>query len=125
MGTSTANTGSTHYPDRICDGNLPAGQRKVNHWFDTSCFAAPALYKFGNAGRNIVTAAGLGGWDLGAHRDFRLTEQIGLTYRAEFFNLLNKANFGYPNRTIGSAAAGTITSVWPARQIQFALRLHG
>ena len=39
-------------------------------------------------------------------------------------NDLNKANFGYPSTSIGSLSAGTITSVGPARQIQFALRLH-
>jgi hypothetical protein len=124
MSTTTSNTGTTQYPDRVCDGNLPASQRTVQHWFDTSCFKAPALYTFGNAGRNIMIAPGYWSWDFGAHKDFRLTEQFGLTFRAEFFNFLNKANFGYPSTSIGSLSAGTITSVGPARQIQFALRLH-
>jgi hypothetical protein len=63
--------------------------------------------------------------DFCVHKDFRLTEKVGLAYRAEFFNLLNKANFAYPTTSIGSAAAGTITSiVGNARQIQFALRVH-
>jgi hypothetical protein len=39
--------------------------------------------------------------------------------------VLNRANFGLPNGSIGSAAQATITSVITnARQIQFALRLH-
>jgi hypothetical protein len=46
-------------------------------------------------------------------------------FRAEFFNVLNRANFGLPSGSIGSAAAGTITTVVTnARQVQFALRLH-
>jgi hypothetical protein len=45
-------------------------------------------------------------------------------YRAEFFNMLNKPNFGYPNTRIGGPTAGTIRSVGPARQMQFALRLR-
>src|ERR1700722_856272 len=125
MATTTSNTGTFQYPNRICDGNLSSGQRTLQHWFNTSCFVAPALYTFGNAGRNIIIAPGLGTWDLGAHKDFRVTEKVGLTFRGEFFNVLNKANFGYPSTSIGSIAAGTITSVvTTGRQIQFALRLH-
>ena len=125
MATSTANTGTTQYPNRVCNGNLPSSQRTIQKWFDTSCFVAPPLYTWGNAGRNIIIAPGLVTWDLGAHKDFRITERTGITFRAEFFNVLNKANFGYPNRSIGSLAAGTITSVvTTGRQTQFALRLH-
>ena len=70
-------------------------------------------------------APGLETWDLGAHKDFRITEKFGLTYRAEFFNILNKANFAYPGSSVGSLTAGTIRSVvTTGRQIQFALRLH-
>jgi hypothetical protein len=93
-------------------------------WFNTSCFTTPALYTFGNAGRNIIIAPGLATLDFSAHKDFRLTERFGLTYRAEFFNSLNKPNFGYPSTSIGSLTAGTITSVGTGRQIQMALRLH-
>ena len=125
MATSTSNTGTTQYPNRVCDGNLPSSQRNIHHWFDTNCFTAPPIYTFGNAGRNIMIAPGLETWDLGAHKDFRITEKFGLTYRAEFFNVLNKANFAYPSTSIGSLAAGTITNiVTTGRQIQFALRLH-
>src|SRR5579872_2203836 len=125
---STSNTGTGQYPDRICDGNLPTSQRTIHKWFDTSCFAAPAIYTFGNAGRNIIIAPGLVTWDLGVDKDFSITEQTGITFRSEFFNTLNKPNFGYPNTSIGSLAAGTITSVLipgnTGRQIQLALRLH-
>jgi hypothetical protein len=125
MATSTANTGTTQYPNRVCNGNLPNSQRTIQQWYQTSCFQAPALYTWGNAGRNIVIAPGLVTWDLGAHKDFSITERTGITFRAEFFNVLNKPNFGYPNTSIGNLAAGTITSVvTTGRQIQFALRLH-
>ena len=96
----------------------------MRHWYDTSCFVAPPNFTFGNTGRNIIIAPGYASWDFGAHKDFRITERTGLTFRGEFFNFLNKENFGYPGSSIGSATAGTISSVGPARQIQFALRLH-
>ena len=125
MATTTSNTGTFQRPNRVCDGNLPSDQRTIQRWFDTSCFVSPPLYTFGNAGRNIIQAPGLVTWDLGAHKDFRITERTGITLRGEFFNVLNKPNFGYPNTSIGSLTMGTITSVVTTeRQIQFALRLH-
>jgi hypothetical protein len=125
MSTTTSNTGTFQRPNRVCDGNLSADQRTIQQWFNTSCFVAPPLYTFGNAGRNIIQAPGLVTWDLGAHKDFRITEGVGVTLRGEFFNVLNKANFGYPSTSIGSLTAGTITSVvTTGRQIQMALRLH-
>ena len=88
-------------------------------------FVNPPIYTFGNAGRNVLIGPGLFTRDLGADKDFRMNERLGLQFRSEFFNVLNRANFGLPNGSVGSAAAGTITSVVTnARQIQFALRLH-
>jgi outer membrane receptor protein involved in Fe transport len=125
LATPTANTGTFTRPNRICDGNLPSSKQTINAFYNTSCFVAPPLYTFGNAGRNILIGPGLGTWDLGADKDFALTERFALQFRSEFFNVLNRANFGLPNGSIGSAAQGTITSVITnARQIQFALRLH-
>ena len=125
VASSTSNTGTTQYPNRICNGNLSPSQRTIQHWFDTSCYVTPPLYTFGNAGRNVMIAPGLVEWDFGAHKDFRLTERFGLTFRGEFFNILNKANFAYPSTSIGSLTAGTITSVvTTGRQTQLALRLH-
>lgn len=100
-------------------------QRSINEWYDVACFVNPALYTFGNTGRNVLIGPGLFSWDLGADKDFRLNEQLGLQFRLEFFNILNRPNFGLPSGSIGSAAAGTITTVLTSgRQIQFALRLH-
>lgn len=125
LATPTANTGTFTRPNRICDGNLPSSQQKINAFYDTSCFVAPALYTFGNTGRNVLIGPGLGTWDVGADKDFLLTERFRLQFRSEFFNILNRANFGLPNGSIGSSAQGTITSVITnARQIQLALRLH-
>ena len=125
LSTPTANTGTFTRPNRVCNGNLPSGQQTLNAFFNVNCFVTPAPYTFGNAGRNILIGPGLATWDLGADKDFALTERFGLQFRSEFFNALNRANFGLPNGSIGSPSAGTITSVITnARQIQFALRLH-
>jgi hypothetical protein len=62
-------------------------------------------------------------------KNTRLTERFTLQFRAEAFNLLNRANFGTPNPIVFSgtsyaAAAGLITStVTPSRQLQGGLKL--
>jgi Carboxypeptidase regulatory-like domain/TonB dependent receptor len=125
MATATDNTGTFQRPNRVCDGNLPSGQQSIKDWYNLTCFVAPPIYTFGNTGRNVLIGPRLETWDLGTDKDFRFTERVGLQFRAEFFNALNHANFGLPNASIGSTAAGTITTVITnARQVQFALRLH-
>jgi hypothetical protein len=64
-----------------------------------------------------------------------INETSNLEFRAEFFNLLNKTNFGAPSGTATgivyrgdgtlqtAGGFGTIRSTFPARQIQFALKL--
>ena len=125
MATPTSNTGTFQRPHRACDGNLTGERRSLAQWYELSCFVAPPVFTFGNTGRNVLTGPGLATWDFSVNKDFRLTERLGLQFRTEFFNLLNHANFGLPNSSIGSAAAGTITTVITnARQVQFGLRLH-
>ncbi len=83
----------------------------------------PANAPFGNLGRNAFRAPGLEQWDLGISKNFRITEGIRLQFRSEFFNVLNHTNFGLPVQTSTSASFGTITTTYPARQIQFGLKL--
>jgi hypothetical protein len=57
---------------------------------------------------------GFGAWqaDFGLHRQFRITERLGLQFRAEFFNIFNHPNFGDPtsdNRFTSSALFGQST----------------
>ena len=125
LATPTANTGTFTRPERVCNGNLPSNQHSIREWFDVDCFVNPPPFTFGNAGRNILIGPGLFTWDLGLDKEFRVSDRFGLQFRSEFFNLLNRANFGLPNANIGAPGAGTITTVVTnARQIQFALRLH-
>jgi hypothetical protein len=62
---------------------------------------------------------------LGVNKNFALPfrEGMAIQFRSEFFNVLNRTNFGYPNATITDAAFATIRTTYPPRQIQFALKL--
>ena len=92
------------WPNRIGSGTV--ADPTIHAWFNAADFVSPGPYTFGNSGRNVMIAPGYETWDFGAHKDFRLTEKFGLTFRAEFFNFLNKSNFGYPSTSIGSLIAG-------------------
>jgi hypothetical protein len=125
MATSAANTGTFTRPNRLCNGNLPSSQRTLADWYDTSCFVSPPQYAFGNTGRNILIGPGLETLDFSLHKNFQITEALGLQFRVESFNMLNHPNFSTPGTSIGSTSAGTISSVITnAREIQIAARLH-
>ena len=58
----------------------------------------------------------------GGQGDPGLQEHHGLQFRIEAFNLFNRSNFRAPNTNRSSAAFGTITPTWDARQIQLGVK---
>jgi len=100
-------------------------------WFNPAAFlAAPSGSGFyGNLGRDTLIGPGLATWDLSFLKDTPLRERLNLQFRAELFNLLNRANFNTPNAiaftpTGISPTAGVITSTsTSSRQVQFGLKL--
>jgi hypothetical protein len=109
-------------PNRTGDGNLPKGQRSPQHWFDTEAFGEPALFTFGNSGRNIIDGPGISNLDLALHKAFRISEGKQVQFRTEFFNALNHPNLGPPGLTIGDDAGEITSTSTRQRQIQFALK---
>src|SRR5580692_4086931 len=108
-----------------------------NQWFNPQAFLAPAANSgfYGNVGRDTYIGPGLATWDFSTLKDTRIRERMTLQFRAEIFNLLNRANFNTPNLIVFtpptpanptglSGTAGAITSTTTtARQVQFALKL--
>lgn len=77
--------------------------------FNRAAFSAAPAGAQGNLGRNVLR--GFGAWqaDVGVQRQFRLTEELGLRFRAEFFNIFNHPNFGSPTNTLTSPLFGRST----------------
>jgi hypothetical protein len=93
-------------------------------YFAGCAFTTPPVNDpFGNLGRNAFRAPSLENWDLGINKFVTIKEGMRLQFRSEFFNVLNHTNFGIPNQQSNSSAFGTITTAYPARQIQFGLKL--
>jgi hypothetical protein len=72
---------------------------------------------------------GLATWDFSTIKNTKLRESLSLQFRAEIFNLTNRANFNTPalitftpSGLSGTAGAITSTST-TTRQVQFALKL--
>lgn len=100
--------------------------RSIDRWFDPTAFAIPAPFTFGNSARNALAGPGVFAWDAALFKNTQITERLRASFRAEFFNMLNRANFGNPAGNISVAAnvgriANTITD---PRTIQFGLRLE-
>jgi hypothetical protein len=91
-------------------------------WFNTSAFVTSPYGTFGNEGRNIVEGPGLETIDFSFVKNTAIAERLKVQFRAEFFNLLNHANFNLPDNFLGSPTFGQIVSAQPARRIQFGLK---
>ena len=109
-------------PDRLSSGALPSSARSIDQWFDTSAFAEPAPYSFGNSGRNILTSPGYQAWDLSVIKQTRFSDGDLLEFRLEFFNAFNNVNFGRPNSSFGTDLFGKIFGAARAREIEIALK---
>jgi len=101
-----------------------------NQWFNPAAFLAPpnASGFYGDLGRDTLPGPGVATWDVSFFKDTHVTEKTNVQFRAEFFNVLNHANFGAPNAgtftpTGVSPTAGLITSMTTSsRQIQLGLK---
>ena len=98
-------------------------------YYDPSQFTPSQAGFFGTLGRNTLTSPGVATFNLSVIKNFHFTEESRLQFRAEFFNLFNRANFGTPDTTPfttsgrADANAGRITATTTkAREIQFGLR---
>ena len=125
-------------PNLKSGGDNNPGGGSPDRYFDVGAFELQPAGFFGDLGRNTVTGPGVANVDFSLFKTTQLSEGVGLQFRAEFFNIFNRANFATPtsqnrfafvganpNGTgIPSGSAGRLTgTVITSRQIQFALKL--
>lgn len=111
--------------------------RTGNFWFNPANFSVtgldplgnaavinPALRTYGSLPRNFFRAPSRTNFDFALAKTTPIIgERLGMEFRAEFFNILNHAEFGSPNTTRTSSLFGQITTTADPRIIQFALRV--
>jgi len=106
--------------------------RTPQQWFNPEAFLPPAAGTYGNVRRNSLVGPELTNLDLSASKNTRLTERMGLQFRAELFNVLNHSNFLTPNEVVYTSAtsgisptAGVISATsTTSRQVQFGAKLQ-
>lgn len=128
-----SNNGDTRNPVRpFVNPNFsgPVILGKPGQWFNPNAFLAPPANSgfYGNLRRDTLIGPGLATWDFSVMKDTAIHERLNLQFRAEIFNLLNRANFNTPNLIVFtpsgvSGTAGAITSTsTTSRQVQFGMK---
>jgi hypothetical protein len=105
-----------------------SAKERLNRWFDTSVFTQPPAFTFGNVSRTLpdVRTHGINNFDFSIFKNtyFGPEARLNLQFRAEFFNLFNRTNFGTPGQVLGTSQFGIVSSQRnEPRLVQFALKL--
>jgi hypothetical protein len=94
-------------------------------YFNASCYTLEPLGTEGNIGRDSLYGPGLVNVDFSVMKRTKVAEKLDCEFRAEIFNLFDRANFGLPNPAVFTGPTGgqITTLATPPRQVQFAFRL--
>ena len=123
----TVSGSPTYRPNLLGDPLTPSGERTINNYLNGAMVEIPTdrTQPFGNAPRNAARAPAFYQFDLGLHKSFTLgSTERRIEARVEAFNLFNQVNFGPANGNRSSSAFGTISTTYPARQLQLGVKLH-
>ncbi len=121
-------------PNQVSGCNVYANPNHSAHQqINPTCFVAPPVVEIngssygelGDAARVPVVGPDFVNSDVSLIKDFALPRrEMGLNFRAEFFNLFNHPQFGMPVNDINASGFGSITStVNNPRLMQLALKL--
>ena len=111
-------------PDQVVGCNVRGAQNSRIQFINPSCFVAPPIGQLGDASRVPVIGPDFVNTDFSVIKTFPLPREMGLNFRAEFFNLWNHAQFGLPVNDINAVGFGAVNStVNNPRLVQFALKL--
>jgi hypothetical protein len=122
---SGGNGNNFNRPDQVPGCNPYAANHSTLQYINASCFVAPPSGQLGDASRVPVYGPDFVNTDFSVIKQFALPwENMGLNFRAEFFNLFNHAQFGLPVNDISAPGFGSVNStVNNPRLVQFGLKL--
>jgi hypothetical protein len=108
--------------DLVGDWRAVAGGQSDDHWINPDAFAG-RIGLIGTVPRNLIEMPSLQNWNLSLMKRTQLTERLRLQFRAEVFNLFNRANFNTVSTTRSASNFGALTVTDDPRVIQFGLKL--
>ena len=112
----------TQRPNIVGDPTLPASERSVARWFDTTAFQVAPQFTLGNASRNPVRGPDYRNIDLALIKRIPVGRRPVIELRVEAFNLTNTPPLAQPNGVLGASGFGSITSAGDPRVIQLGLK---
>lgn len=115
----------TYRPNLTGDPLTPNGG--ISNYLNPATVVIPTdqTQPFGNAPRNVARGPSFNQLDLGLHKSFGINSDAQrIEARIEAFNLFNHTNFQTPNGNRSAASFGTITSAFPARQLQLGVKFY-
>ncbi len=108
-------TGSEDVAPRVvftCNPNQGWGDRNLNSFVNTSCFAPALKGSVGlDSGYDRLRGPGLDNWDMSLFKNISIKERARFQLRLEAYNALNHAEWGSFNTAITFNAAGQITNL--------------
>jgi hypothetical protein len=141
------------FPNRLTSAgcNSLVNPGNINQYIKVQCFSMPtapsqAFYNqycnpakpfptcinlLGNARRNILSGPGLVNLDFSVYKNTRISEKLTTQFRAEFFNVVNRANFQSPldnntifdqNGNLQDGVGALDKTANDSREIQFGLK---
>ena len=120
---NTGNTGNYMRPNVVGDPNN-VQSHTWSRWFNTTAFASPAAFTFGNSGRNIMRSDWMKNLDFSLFRQFPFTERKSLELRIEAFNTFNTPVYAAPVSNFSDPNFGKVLSTQnKARQVQAGLKI--
>jgi hypothetical protein len=120
VGSNVSGTGDTNpvdVPDWNPNFSGPLVLGKPEQYFNPNAFLMPLAGTFGNVSRGSFRGPGLVDVDTSFFKKFHMSERWTLQFRAELFNILNQANFAYPNSIVFAPTSARPAQIGsPARQ---------
>ena len=83
------------------------GGRDPDRYFDLNQFILHEPGTHGNVGRNTLIGPGVNTFDFSLFKNFDVGEDVEVQFRAEFFNIFNRTNFGAVDNRIVQRARVT------------------
>jgi hypothetical protein len=118
------NSNNWNRPDRVAGCNAGNAAHGKLEWINPSCFVAPLSGELGDASRVPATGPDFVNTDFSVIKQIGLPREMGLNFRAEFFNLFNHPQFGSPVNDVSQPGFGFVQStVNNGRLVQLALKL--
>jgi hypothetical protein len=101
--------GSGRRPNVVPHESFYPSHRTINQWFNKAAFQDPAIYTFGNAGKNILRGPALNDLDFALQKRFALSlEGHSVVIRMETTNLFNHPSWGTPAANFSASTFGII-----------------